>query len=92
MKYSVPAIVGSSLFLVFATGIADVGFRCGSHLIDVGDKREEVLEHCGEPTSERGWTWVYDRGSSEFSILIHFEADGTVGRISNESSDEFEDD
>jgi hypothetical protein len=69
----------------FASG----GFRCGSHLIDAGDSREDVLEHCGEPTTRSGYTWIYERGESQFAILVHFEPDGTVNRI--EDSPEHED-
>jgi hypothetical protein len=71
--------------LVFAAANApaDVGFRCGSRLIDVGDAREDVLEHCGEPTTRSGYDWIYERGPSQFDILVHFEPDGTVSRIEN---------
>ena len=72
------------LLLLFALpAFAEVGFRCGTHLIDVGDMQEDVLKHCGEPTSQSGWTWTYDRGPTQLDIIVHFEADGTVNRIQN---------
>jgi hypothetical protein len=81
MNFSVYTLIGSALLLVITTANADDSFRCGTHIIDVGDQREEVLEHCGQPTTEEGWTWTYDRGPEEMRVLVHFEADGTVGRI-----------
>jgi len=49
--------------------------------------RSKVLEYCGQPTSKRGWTMVYDRGPEKFNMLIHFNADGTVDRIEEESEE-----
>ena len=69
-----------ALILVALTAAADDSFRCGQHIIDVGDAREKVLEYCGEPNTQEGWTWTYQK-SEQLSVLIHFEADGTVGRI-----------
>ena len=36
---------------VVGTARADESFRCGSKLIGVGMTQNEVLSHCGEPTS-----------------------------------------
>lgn len=84
MNHPLKIISGCTLLLFLPTAFAEVGFRCGTHLIDVGDPRDDVLEHCGEPTSrEGGYTWIYDRGPTEFKILVHFEPDGTVNRIEN---------
>jgi hypothetical protein len=81
MKYSIGVLIGSALLLAFSAASADDAFRCGQHNIKLGDSREHVLEHCGKPASESGWTWTYDRGSEELSVVVHFEADGTVNRI-----------
>jgi hypothetical protein len=72
--------------MVPTTSVAE-SFRCGSHLIEEGMKRSEVIEYCGQPTSERGWTIVYDRGPESFNMLIHFNAAGTVDQIEEESED-----
>jgi hypothetical protein len=78
----VHAICGSSLFfLVIAAANADDSFRCGSHSVEIGDTRETVLEHCGQPTAEEGWTWTYDREPEKFNVLVHFGANGSVNNI-----------
>jgi len=69
-----------------ATSFAE-SFRCGSHIIKEGMEKDKVLEYCGHPTSERGWTLVYDRGPEKLNMLVHFGADGTVNRIEEESED-----
>lgn len=56
-------------------------FRCGTHLIQPGDSKATVEEHCGEPSFRSYDQWIYDRGSTEFTVTLHFEADGTVNRI-----------
>jgi len=81
MKFLMFTLIGGALLLAITTANADDSFRCGSHIIDVGDPREDVLEYCGKPTMEEGWTWTYDRGSEEMRRVIHFDADGTVARI-----------
>ena len=56
-------------------------FRCGQRLINEGDSKAEVEEHCGPPSSREGYLWIYDRGSEQFPVTIHFSANGTVNRI-----------
>jgi hypothetical protein len=80
MQYLKPAFFATALILAASTAAADDSFRCGQHLIGVGDARDKVLEYCGEPTSREGWTWIYQK-EERLSVQIHFEADGTVGRI-----------
>lgn len=41
---------------------ATLGFRCGGHIIDVGDSEATLIEHCGEPSSREGYRLLYDRG------------------------------
>jgi hypothetical protein len=38
--------------LLAGSVMADGPFRCGSRIIDVGMTQAEVLESCGEPTSQ----------------------------------------
>jgi hypothetical protein len=80
MKYSIFTPFATALILGVSIAAADDSFRCGQHIIDVGDAREKVLEYCGQPTTREGWTWTYEK-EERLSVLIHFEADGTVGRI-----------
>ena len=57
-------------------------YRCSSGIIHIGDTKDEVFDKCGEPTREtnRGRTWIYDFGSSEFVRYITF-IDNKVDRI-----------
>ena len=82
MKIILLAFVGSLLLLAITTANADGTFRCGSKIINAGDHRDEVLKHCGKPTSgEESWTWTYERGSEQNAVVLHFNADGEVDRI-----------
>jgi hypothetical protein len=81
MKFIHAIFVSSLFFLVITAANADESFRCGSYLVETGDDRETVLERCGQPTTEEGWTWTYDRGPEEFKVIVHFDANGSVNRI-----------
>jgi hypothetical protein len=81
MKFIHAIFVSSLFFLVITAANADESFRCGSYLVEIGDNRETVLEHCGQPTAEKGWTWTYDRGPEKFNVLVHFGANGSVNKI-----------
>jgi hypothetical protein len=79
------ALIVCALWITAPLIFASESFHCGSHLIEEGMEKEKVIEYCGEPTSERGWTFIYHRGSEAFDTLVHFGADGTVNRIEEES-------
>jgi len=72
--------------MLLSTSVAG-SFRCGSYLIEEGLHRSKVLEYCGQPTEEMGWTWRYDRGPGGLNMLVHFGADGTVNRIEEQTGD-----
>ena len=87
MKTVYVALIACLLSVMFlSTSVAD-SFRCGSHLIEEGMHRSKVLEYCGPPTEEKGWTWHYVRGTEGLKTLIHFDADGTVNRIEDQTDD-----
>lgn len=53
--------------------------RCGTHIIQVGDTKIEVLKHCGEPDLTdlisglediKTEIWYYDRGSTGFLYIV----------------------
>jgi hypothetical protein len=81
---TISTLIFGIISVIFA-GLAlaqNVGtFRCGGHLVQEGDSKATVEEHCGEPSFQSYDQWTYDRGSNEFSITLHFEADGTINRI-----------
>jgi len=57
------------------------GFRCSGQIIDVGMSMNKVMENCGPPTQDLGDRWIYNRGSDQFTIIIHVQPDNTVGQI-----------
>jgi hypothetical protein len=78
-------ILLSCLTGLFATQ-AGAGFRCDTELVTDGMTPLEVLERCGEPEYELGWTdyrypglfvrvdqWSYNLGSNRFRRLLIFE-------------------
>jgi hypothetical protein len=77
----VTAIVLSALTLEPA--VASGSMRCGTHIISAGGRAGtgmyEVLKKCGEPAERFGNTWVYQRGSAEYTV--HFNPAGEVSRI-----------
>ena len=87
MKIFNGALITGIVCVMFLSTAAAGSFRCGSHLIEEGMERSKVREYCGEPTSENGWTWHYDRGAGGMKTLVHFDADGTVNRIEEGSED-----
>lgn len=73
-----------ALFLVlgpFSSAFASGSFRCGSHIVETGMSLDKVREYCGEPTTQSGDRWIYDRGAEELVIVIHVQPDNTVGAI-----------
>ena len=84
MKRSITAMLSTALSFVAVVAYGSEGFDCGGHIISAGDSKAEVEEHCGPPSSNEGSTWIYERGSEQFTVTVHFEADGTVNRIEKE--------
>ena len=70
----------TGLVLASTAALGD-SFYCGTHIIDEGDSKAKVEEYCGQPTSQSYDHWVYDRGETEFTITLHFDADGNVDQI-----------
>ena len=61
--------------------------RCGSHVIDEGLHKSQVMAYCGEPTFVSGLKWTYERGKDQFTMIVHFYSDDTVDRVEVESID-----
>ena len=70
-----------------STAALGESFYCGRHIIDEGDSKAKVEEHCGKPTSQSYDQWVYDRGEEKFTITLHFDADGKVDQIQQTDPD-----
>ena len=60
-------------------------FRCGNGIVEDGMPLAKVQEMCGAPTQQMGDRWIYDRGPDKFTIIIHVEADNTVGMIEEQA-------
>ena len=69
-----------------STAFSDSG-RCGSHVIDEGMQKSQVLAYCGEPTFVSGMKWTYERGKDQFTMIVRFYSDDTVDRVEVESID-----
>ncbi len=82
-----------SLAATVAAAPAAAGFRCDTELVGRGMSPLEVLERCGEPEFEFGWTdyrypglfvrvdqWTYHLGANQFRRELTFE-NGRLLRI-----------
>jgi hypothetical protein len=57
-----------------------MSFRCGTKLVQVGDKQSDVLSKCGQPTSQAEGRlgtggsdrWTYNRGSTQAMVVVRF--------------------
>ena len=47
-------VLGASIFLLLMTAEA-FALRCGNKLVDIGDRKIEVLEKCGKPVFVENW-------------------------------------
>jgi hypothetical protein len=76
-----------------AAGTVEAGFRCDTELVRRGMTPYEVLERCGEPEYQMGWTdyrypglfvrvdeWTYHMGRNKFRRQLTFE-DGRLKDI-----------
>jgi hypothetical protein len=81
----------------FAAPQAFAAFRCDTDLVRRGMTPLEVVERCGEPHYEFGWTdfrypglfvrvdeWTYELGRNKFRRLLTFE-NGRLVRIETRS-------
>jgi hypothetical protein len=87
MKIINGILIACLLSVMYLSASVAESFRCGSHLIEEGMERSKVREYCGQPTEEAGWTWHYERGPGGMNMLVHFDADGTVNRIEEQTDD-----
>ncbi len=68
-----PTLLAAALLFAGAASADD--FICGTHIVEEGLTKGEVLQRCGEPASQFGSHWVYDFGPGEFKMLVHFQGD-----------------
>ena len=79
--------------LVFA-GTAQAGsMTCGDATItddqDEGQTTMQILDQCGEPTSQEGDTWLYDRSDvGQGTYILHFDDSGQLDSIQQQMNDD----
>jgi hypothetical protein len=66
---------------VFAQDGTDSELRCGTNLVQPGTPKVKVITWCGEPTDREGAQWIYQQGTTQPAVTVHFEDDDTVNRI-----------
>jgi hypothetical protein len=71
-------LLSITIFTAVPAPAQEGSLRCGSYLVSVGDQMSDVLAKCGPPTvknpgeGEGGATWVYNRGSGQFTVILRF--------------------
>ena len=71
-------LLGITTLTAVPVSAQEDSFRCGGYLVSVGALMSDVLEKCGPPTvkkpgqGEGGATWIYDRGSGQFTVILRF--------------------
>ncbi|MDZ7669126.1 MAG: DUF2845 domain-containing protein [Gammaproteobacteria bacterium] len=91
MRWALCTLVWLAAWLVVVPTAA--GFRCDTDLVGRGMTPLEVLERCGDPEFEQGWTdyrypgyfvrvnlWTYHLGDNRFRRELMFE-NGRLMRI-----------
>ena len=69
----IPTLLAIALAGFTMSANAEV-LRCKGQIIEQGDSRVRVLEHCGEPEVDEGARWYY-RKANDVMTVLHFEAD-----------------
>ena len=74
-------IVFLAVTLIITTSAwAQVNFRCGTRLVQVGDTKDKVYQACGKPTiNQEGRlgtggadVWYYNFGTNKRSVILKF--------------------
>lgn len=50
MKTTVLSILGVTLLFLVAPAVLADSFSCGSRIVSIGDRKQEVLRKCGDPS------------------------------------------
>ena len=73
MRLTIRTLMMSVVVFIFMMPTDGSAFRCGSHLVNTGDKSFEVSQKCGEPISKEtvGYTVKGDRRELEIKEWIY---------------------
>jgi hypothetical protein len=58
----ISCVILAAFLLVGSAEALDMGFKCGSYLVAVGDRAYDVLKKCGDPVYVESWQEVRARG------------------------------
>ena len=58
----ISCVILAVFVLVGPAGALDMGFKCGSYIVAVGDRAYDVLKKCGDPAYVESWQEVRTRG------------------------------
>ena len=68
MRLKIWAFVMLVVVFIFMTSTDGLAFRCGSHLVNTGDKSFEVSQKCGDPISKETVGYTVKGDMREFEI------------------------
>jgi hypothetical protein len=77
MSYSNKLLMVTALLLIAVSASGTGSMRCGGRLVDQGMTKDEVIQHCGEPTvrKEGDNYWFYEQGSRNLVTRLFFVGD-----------------
>jgi hypothetical protein len=86
------AIAVCAGLLLSATARAG-SITCGDAIItddqDVGQTTQQILDQCGQPTSQDGDTWLYDRSDvGQGTYILHFDDAGQLDSITQQMEED----
>jgi hypothetical protein len=92
MKNQYLAIAGCAGLLLAATTQAG-SITCGDATItddqDEGQTTMQILDQCGQPTSQDGDTWLYDRSDvGQGTYILHFDDSGQLDSIQQQMDED----
>jgi len=92
MKNQYLAIAGCAGLLLAATTQAG-SISCGDAIItddqDEGQTTMQILDQCGQPTSQDGDTWLYDRSDvGQGTYILHFDDSGQLESIQQQMDED----
>ena len=92
MKNQYLAIAGCVSLLLAATTQAG-SITCGDATItddqDEGQTTQQILDQCGQPTSQDGDSWLYDRSDvGQGTYILHFDDSGQLDSIQQQMDED----
>jgi len=92
MKNQYLSIAVCAGLLLAATAQAG-SISCGDAIItddqDMGQTTEQILDQCGQPTSQDGDNWIYDRSDvGQGTYILHFDDSGQLDSIQQQMDED----